>query len=66
MVNEQQGIKLAEAASRFLASLPAEERQRSQQEVNKFVRWCGADRPISSLTAREVESYAEGLGPSAT
>ncbi|MFH1485958.1 MAG: transcription elongation factor GreA, partial [Chloroflexota bacterium] len=47
-------------------SLPAEERQRSQQEVNKFVRWCGADRPISSLTAREVESYAEGLGPSAT
>ncbi|MBI2906372.1 MAG: transcription elongation factor GreA [Chloroflexi bacterium] len=64
MVN--QDVKLEDAATLFLSSLKPEERQKSQQEVNRFIRWCGADRPISSISAREVESYAGSLGLTAT
>lgn len=66
MDNDKQATTLAEAASLFLATVPAKDQQNSQQQVNKFIRWCGTDRPVSSLNAREVEAYAEGIGPSAT
>jgi len=52
---------LAQMATLFLASLPSEERERYQQEVNKFVRWYGMERPIEELTAHEVASYAERM-----
>lgn len=52
---------LAEAATHFLASLPYQEKERCQQEVNKFVRWYGMERPIAELTAHEVASYAERM-----
>jgi transcription elongation factor GreA len=55
---------LGEAASSFLASLPSEEGEKSQQAVYGFVRWYGAQRLLAQLTAHEVESYAERL-PSA-
>jgi transcription elongation factor GreA len=55
---------LGEAASSFLASLPAEEGEQNQQAVYGFVRWYGAKRPLAQLTAHEVENYAERL-PSA-
>ncbi|MBE0416013.1 MAG: transcription elongation factor GreA [Dehalococcoidia bacterium] len=51
---------LAEAATQFLASLPPQERG-GQQEVNKFVRWYGMERPIGELAAHEVASYAERM-----
>lgn len=54
-------ITIAEAATEFLASLTSKERQESQQELNKFVRWCGMDRPLLQLTALEVANYAEGM-----
>jgi len=52
---------LGEAASSFLASLPAEEGEQSQQAVYGFVRWYGAKRPLAQLSAHEVENYAERL-----
>ena len=52
---------LAHAATHFLASLLSEERERYQQEVNKFVRWYGMERPMEELTAHEVASYAERM-----
>ena len=57
---------LGEAASRFLASLSPEERGISQQEVYKFVRWYGWERPFAGLTAPEVANYAERLSLSDT
>ena len=54
-------ITIAKAATEFLASLTSKERQESQQELNKFVRWCGMDRPLLQLTALEVANYAEGM-----
>jgi len=59
-----QSPTLGEAASRFLASLPSEEGGRSQQEVYKFVRWYGWERPFAGLTAPEVANYAERLSSS--
>ena len=56
-----QSPSLGEAANRFLASLSPEEGKISQQEVYKFVRWYGWERPFSGLAAPEVANYAERL-----
>ena len=57
---------LGEAARRFLASLSPEEGELSQQEIYRFVRWYGRERPLAELTASEVASYAERLSLSDT
>ncbi len=61
-----QNLSLGEAASRFLADLPAGERGTSQQEIYKFIRWFGWERPLAGLTAAEVANYAERLSLSDT
>ena len=59
--SSNQNPSLGETASRFLASLPPGEGEMSQQEVYKFVRWYGWERPLAGLTAPEVANYAERL-----
>ena len=66
MNSVDQNPSLGEAASQFLASLPPEEKSKSQQEVYKFVRWYGRERPFAGLTAPEVANYAERLSSSDT
>lgn len=66
MNDGDQSPSLVEAAGRFLASLSAKEREASQQEVYKFVRWYGWERPFAGLTAPEVANYAERLSLSDT
>jgi transcription elongation factor GreA len=61
MNSASQNPTLGEAASRFLASLPAEEGGKSQQAVYGFVRWYGWERPVAGITAHEVANYAEQL-----
>ena len=61
-----QDLNLGEAVSHFLASLPPEGREASQQEIYKFVRWFGWERPFAGLTAAEVANYAERLSISDT
>lgn len=65
MSNGSQNLSLGEAASRFLASLSLGERGVSQQEIYKFIRWFGRERPLAGLTAPEVANYAERLSKSA-
>ena len=60
-MDDSQNMSLAEAARLFLASLPPEDVKASQQEINRFVRWYGGQRPLSGLTAHEVGNYAERL-----
>ena len=62
----QQSPSLNEAASQFLASLASEERGISQQEIYKFVRWFGWERPLSRLSPPEVANYAQRLSLSDT
>lgn len=64
--NDSQNPSLGEAASRFLAKLSPGERETSQPEVYKFVRWYGGERPLASLTAPEIANYAERLSLSDT
>jgi transcription elongation factor GreA len=56
---------LTEAASRYLATLPPQERQQNQPELYRFVRWYGAERLTHDLRGHDVSSYAEALGGSA-
>ena len=55
---------LAQAATEFLASLEPNERQDHRQELNKFVRWCGTERPLQELSAQDVSKYSESLDSS--
>lgn len=57
---------LGEAATRFLETLPAGNREASQPEVYKFARWYGWERPFSGLAPPHVASYAEQLSVSDT
>ena len=61
-----ESLGLGEAATRFLASLPASEKGTSQQEIYHFVRWYGRERPFTGLSAPEVGNYAERLSQSDT
>lgn len=56
---------LGQVATEFLLNLASEQRLKAHQEINKFVRWYGENRPISKLTIPEVASYAEQISPSA-
>ena len=64
--SDSQNPSLSETASRFLAKLSPSEREVSQQEVYRFVRWYGWERPFAGLTAPEVANYAERLSLSDT
>jgi len=59
-------ISLEEAAGQFLSRLAAKEREISQPEIYKFIRWFGRERLLSNLSAREVANYAERLSLSDT
>jgi transcription elongation factor GreA len=56
---------LTEAASRYLATLPSQERQQRQPELYRFVRWYGAERLTHDLRGHDVSAYAEGMGATA-
>ena len=64
--SDSHNLSLGEAASRFLVSVSPEARETSQQEVYRFVRWYGWERPLAGLSAREVANYAEQLSSSDT
>lgn len=50
---------LADASTTFLISLNPERRLKAQQEVNKFIRWYGDKRLITSLTIPEISDYVD-------
>lgn len=66
MNSSSQNPSLGEAAGIFLAGLSPEEKATSQQEIYKFVRWFGWERPLVGLAAPEVANYAERLSLSDT
>ena len=57
-------LTIGDAATRFLSSLSPEERGTTQQEVQRFVRWYGWERPLSRLTPPEVANFAERIASS--
>ena len=61
---EERRLSLNESVTMYLATLPPEQRQESQQELNRFVRWYGGDRLMSELGAREIGEYGESVSKS--
>jgi len=61
-----QNLSLGEAASRFLAKLPPEDREANQQAIYKFVRWCGQEQTFVKITGSVTAGYAEQLSLSDT
>ena len=55
-------MTLAQAAAHYLSALPAETRSLAQAEVSRFIRWYGADRPLSELRGHDVSLYSDSLG----
>jgi transcription elongation factor GreA len=50
------------AATRYVASLDGDARAMAQAEVNRFVRWYGANRPADEIRGHDVSLYGEELG----
>ena len=57
---------LGESAGYFLSTLAPEERETSQQELNRFVRWYGKECSFARLKASEIANYEERLSLSDT
>ena len=55
----EQCITLADAAARFLAGLPPAEREKGQQEVYRFARWIGFDKPLDQIKPPDIGRYGE-------
>ncbi len=63
---EERNLTLSEAVTMFLATLSPERKQEGQQELKRFVRWYGAERPLADITAREVGDYGKSISASIT
>ena len=57
---------MGEAATHYFSSLPPGTAAPAQQEVFKFIRWYGEERPVINLTGQEVANYAEQFGIATT
>lgn len=55
-------VSLLEAATRYVASLSEDARASVQTEVNRFVRWYGANRTTGEMRGHDVSLYGEELG----
>ena len=55
-------LSLSEAVARFMAWNDPKDPSAFQQELQRFIRWYGRDRPTTELSPREVESYGEASG----
>jgi transcription elongation factor GreA len=56
---------LAETAVDFLANLPSQDRERTQAEVHRFIRWFGLHRRVTEIGPLDIASYAEHISPAA-
>ena len=65
-MSENTTMTLGEAAREHLDVLDGADAVIIQAEVERFVRWAGADRKLAQLTAHQVASYAETLTGSVT
>lgn len=55
-------MTLGEAANAFLENVKGASRQSALAELNRFMRWYGADRPLSGLRGHDVATYGEAMG----
>ncbi len=56
-----ENVTLGEASNLYLSTVKEDVRAQSLQEISRFVRWYGRERPFAGLTADEVGNYADRL-----
>jgi transcription elongation factor GreA len=57
-------VSLSEALTRYLSNPRSVDAPEVQQELNKFIRWCGRDRSMTDLKPQEAAEYGEMLAAS--
>ena len=57
---------LIEIADDFLSGLSPQDREETQTEVYKFIRWLGSARKANEISPVDVASYGELVAPAAT
>ena len=61
------GPSLSEALTRFVSTKKGRAKvAEGQQELGRFVAWCGRDRHVSDLSPSEVADYAQYIGQRGT
>ena len=63
---ERETITVTDAATRFMMQAGGPDRGDAQTEVNRFVRWVGGQRRLSTLSSHEVATYIDRLGTTTT
>jgi len=64
-LTQEPQVLLMQAIAQYRETLAGRDHQAIQQELTRFIRWCGRDRATSSLTPLELEEYSatlEGVG----
>jgi transcription elongation factor GreA len=51
-----------EALSQYVTKLKTAQQRQGQQELQRFIQWCGRQRSVTELTPSEVADYAESAG----
>jgi transcription elongation factor GreA len=57
-------ISLSQALTQYLSTRQFKAGIDTQQELSKFIRWCGRDRVLDNLTPQDTASYGERLAES--
>jgi transcription elongation factor GreA len=53
------GSSLGDMATRYLSTISKAQASETHQELFKFIRWYGEDRPVISLTGQEIANYSD-------
>lgn len=54
---------LGDIAVDFLATVALQDKERTQAEIHRFIRWLGLHRRVSEINSFDVASYAEQISP---
>jgi transcription elongation factor GreA len=56
-------VTLGKCSDQFLETVKGPARQAALAELNRFTRWYGSDRPVSTIRGHDVATYGESMGP---
>ena len=67
MIESSEPMSIRDAVGLYLTNLkPKDSQPHTQQELFRFVHWCGPDRTLPQLGPSEIEHYVEQAGGSGT
>ena len=52
-------ITVSKAIAQYLATLSTEQKKAQQQDLNRFARWCVANKPIDKIKVTDLDGYGE-------